>query len=64
MYEKSSPPMVGGETITLLADAGFREAKSDYIVFFPRMLAALRPLERWLSPLPLGAQYAAHGIAA
>ncbi len=53
-----------GETLALLADAGFCEAKSDYIVFFPRMFAALRPLERWLSPLPLGAQYAAHGIAA
>jgi SAM-dependent methyltransferase len=53
-----------GEALALLADAGFREAKSDYIVFFPRMLAALRPLERWLSRLPLGAQYAAQGTAA
>lgn len=53
-----------GETLALLANAGFREAKSDYIVFFPHMLAALRPLERWLSPLPFGAQYAAHGTAA
>jgi len=52
------------ETLMLLADAGFRETKSDYIVFFPHMLAALRPLERWLSRLPAGAQYAARGTAA
>jgi SAM-dependent methyltransferase len=52
------------ETLTLLADAGFRDIKSDYIVFFPRMLAALRPLERWLSRLPAGAQYAARGTVA
>lgn len=52
------------ETLALLADAGFRGAKSDYIVFFPHRLAALRPLERWLSRLPAGAQYAVHGTAA
>lgn len=53
-----------GETLALLASAGFGEAKSDYIVFFPRMLAALRPLERWLSRLPIGGQYAVHATAA
>ena len=40
----------------LLADAGFSTVTLDYIVFFPRPLAVLRPLEPRLGWLPLGAQ--------
>ncbi len=40
----------------LLTDAGLRDVRLDYIVFFPRTLAALRPLEPRLGWLPLGAQ--------
>jgi 2-polyprenyl-3-methyl-5-hydroxy-6-metoxy-1,4-benzoquinol methylase len=40
----------------LLAGAGFRETRQDYIVFFPRFLARLRPLEPRLRWLFLGAQ--------
>jgi len=40
----------------LLQDAGFRDVRLDYIVFFPRPLAVLRPLEPRLGWLPLGAQ--------
>jgi SAM-dependent methyltransferase len=40
----------------LLATAGLRDVRLDYIVFFPRILAALRPLEPRLGWLPLGAQ--------
>ncbi len=40
----------------LVANAGFRDVTLDYIVFFPRPLAALRPLEPRLGWLPLGAQ--------
>lgn len=43
----------------LLDDAGLVERKLDYIVFFPRPLAKLRPLEPMLRGLPLGAQVAA-----
>ncbi len=41
---------------TLLERAAFRDVRLDYIVFFPRPLAALRPLEPRLGWLPLGAQ--------
>ena len=41
---------------SLLTAAGFREVELDYIVFFPRMLAFLRPLEPRLGWLPAGAQ--------
>jgi len=40
----------------LLKDAGFRDVKLEYIVFFPRALAFLRPLEPRLGWLPAGAQ--------
>ena len=37
--------------------AGFSRAQIRYRVFFPRALRALRPLERWMTWCPLGAQY-------
>jgi SAM-dependent methyltransferase len=40
----------------VLADAGFADADLRYIVFFPKFLAALRPLEPKLSRLFMGAQ--------
>jgi hypothetical protein len=40
----------------VLGRAGFDAVALDYIVFFPRALAFLRPAERHLGRLPLGAQ--------
>jgi SAM-dependent methyltransferase len=37
--------------------AGFMDVKVSYTFFFPRVLAALRPLERLMKGVPLGAQY-------
>jgi 2-polyprenyl-3-methyl-5-hydroxy-6-metoxy-1,4-benzoquinol methylase len=44
------------EAKRLLANNGFAEIRLDYIVFFPRSLAVLRPLEPKLARLPIGAQ--------
>ena len=41
---------------SLVAGAGFLNVRLDYIVFFPRLLRALRPLEPYLSRVFLGAQ--------
>lgn len=49
------------ESVHLMRDAGFEMVETDFIVFFPRMLAGLRPLERFLTKIPLGAQYAVIG---
>ena len=49
------PPM---ETCAYLRNAGLAVGRHDYIVFMPRALAWLRPLEPWISWLPAGAQYA------
>ena len=46
------------ETCAYLSRAMLRQLRLDYIVFMPRVLAWLRPLERWLAWLPMGAQYA------
>jgi SAM-dependent methyltransferase len=40
----------------LVAGAGFHNVRLDYIVFFPRLLRALRPLEPYLGRVFLGAQ--------
>ena len=49
------------ESKDLLADAGFVQNRLEYVVFFPKVLGMLRPLERFMGFLPLGAQYALHG---
>lgn len=45
------------EARALLRSAGFEVLSTTSRFFFPRMLAALRPLEGMLSPIPLGGQY-------
>jgi SAM-dependent methyltransferase len=43
--------------VTRQRQAGFGRVRVAYTGFFPRPLAALRPLEPWMAPLPFGAQY-------
>ena len=45
------------EARRLLRDAGFEIISTDYLFVFPHLLRALRPLERLLTPFPLGGQY-------
>lgn len=40
-----------------LMKSGFNQIRTDYRIFFPGPLALLRPLERALAWLPMGAQY-------
>ncbi|UNK48888.1 methyltransferase domain-containing protein [Lysobacter sp. S4-A87] len=48
------------ELLSLARRAGFSSTTSRYIVFFPRFLSMLRPVEPSLGWLPLGAQYFVH----
>jgi len=41
----------------VLEKAGFIAESANYYFFFPALLRALRPLERFLTRLPLGGQY-------
>lgn len=49
------------EAQSLVESAGLTLLRRDFIVFMPRMLSRLRPLEPFLAWLPLGAQYAVLG---
>ena len=42
--------------------AGFSSPDIVYRIFFPRLLARLRPLERYLTRIPVGAQYFVHAV--
>jgi SAM-dependent methyltransferase len=50
------------EVRLLLRAAGLSAVRQDYVLFFPRALAPLRPLERLLSRCPLGAQTLTVGV--
>ena len=41
----------------MLRAGGFEILQTDHLFYFPRLLRTLRPLERHLTKLPLGAQY-------
>ena len=45
------------EAISRLERAGFNITATGYCLFFPKILAALRPLEETIRWLPLGGQY-------
>jgi len=50
--------LIGSRTMQArLRAAGFRRISLAYRIFFPHALSFLRPLERVLTRLPLGAQY-------
>ncbi len=40
-----------------ITEAGFNNVQIRYRIFFPRILRIFRPLERWMTWLPLGGQY-------
>lgn len=51
------------ESLALMRDAGFTDLSCDYVMFFPKSLAGLRPLEKYIRGIPFGAQYVAYGRA-
>lgn len=55
--------LIQAKTLTKNVEAaGFYLASLQYRLFFPRALRALRPLERFMGALPIGAQYQVHGV--
>ena len=57
VFDKGVVLLKPGYTRRLLQRAGFSAAPAKFYFFFPRVLAWLRPLERVLGWLPVGAQY-------
>lgn len=63
-FDRDAVPLLPWKARRLLVSAGFRcAAPTRYFFIFPRVLAVLRPLERLLARLPLGAQYLILGEA-
>jgi hypothetical protein len=56
-FDRAAVPLSPPETRRLLETAGLRVHGTRSLFYFPRPLAALRPLERYLARVPLGAQY-------
>jgi SAM-dependent methyltransferase len=50
------------EIVLLLRSAGLSDVRCRFIVFFPRKLSILRPLEPMLAALPFGAQTMTVGV--
>ena len=57
IFDKDAKTLMPGEARRLLKSAGFEILRTDFAFVFPRFLKALRPLEKMLVKLPLGAQY-------
>jgi SAM-dependent methyltransferase len=60
-FDASAVLLYPWEAKRLLSESRFTGVGLDYIVFFPRLLRVLRPLEKRLGWLPLGAQVCAWG---
>ncbi len=51
------------ELLGLTRSVGFNAVSARYIVFFPRALGFMRPIEPLMGSIPLGAQYTVHAVA-
>ena len=56
-FDKGASMLRRREVLLLAKEVGLNVLHSGYTLFFPRQVAVLRPLERMLEWLPLGAQY-------
>lgn len=56
-FDRDCVPVTTKTTRRLLAEAGFAHIETAYLFYFPHALRGLRQWERYLTRLPLGAQY-------
>jgi SAM-dependent methyltransferase len=56
-FDEDATMIPRARMLELSAAAGLRVVRSDFTLFFPKQLAGLRALERWMGWVPLGAQY-------
>lgn len=55
--DENAVPLPPPESHRLVQTQPFRVIQTDYLFFFPGYLGWLQPLEKWLTRMPLGAQY-------
>ena len=56
-FDADAVLITGRRMCTRIIDAGFSAAELKYTLFFPKFLERFRPLERFLTKVPIGAQY-------
>jgi len=56
-FDREAKTLSALEAKRLIRASGFEVVRTDFLFVFPRRLSWLRPLERTLSSLPIGAQY-------
>ncbi len=61
-FDENAVLINAAEMKARMAKAGFFKTETVYRIFFPRFLAKLRPLERYLAGAPMGAQYFVHAV--
>jgi ubiquinone/menaquinone biosynthesis C-methylase UbiE len=57
IFDRDAVLINAGQLVSKFNKAGFDKAFKKYCMFFPYSLRLLRTIERWLTWLPLGAQY-------
>ena len=57
VFDKDAITLTPRQSRRMLRAAGFEILRTDFAFVFPRFLKFLRPLEKLLAKLPLGAQY-------
>jgi SAM-dependent methyltransferase len=62
-FDRDAVLLHAGRTRGLMAEAGLRDARSQYFLLLPSAAPLARRIEHGLSRIPLGAQYIASGIA-
>jgi len=60
VWDKDAILLTPSESITLIKSTGLTVIQKQYSVFFPAFLKFLRPLEKFLSFIPIGGQYYLH----
>jgi 2-polyprenyl-3-methyl-5-hydroxy-6-metoxy-1,4-benzoquinol methylase len=61
VFDENAVLLLPREVKRYFRAAGLEVVRNDYIVFFPKPLAALRPMEPMMGWCPAGAQYALRG---
>jgi len=56
-FDREAIPMTSIEARGLARSVQLEVLTTDFCFFFPRVFRMLRRFERWLAPVPLGAQY-------
>lgn len=56
-FDRDAITLTAAETRALLVESGFQIVGTRFHFYFPKILSALRGLERYVERIPLGAQY-------